>query len=60
MAIDPHGSLTQLRGVGPQAAQSLAKLGLNSPMDLLLHCRFATKIARRSVQSRTFSLVPKR
>ena len=41
MAIDPHGSLTQLRGVGPQAAQSLAKLGLNSPMDLLLHLPFS-------------------
>ena len=40
MAIDPHGPLTQLRGVGPQAAQSLAKLGLNSPMDLLLHLPF--------------------
>jgi ATP-dependent DNA helicase RecG len=40
MAIDPHGSLTQLRGVGPQAAQGLAKLGLNSPMDLLLHLPF--------------------
>ena len=40
MAIDPHGSLTQLQGVGPQAAQSLAKLGLISPVDLLLHLPF--------------------
>jgi RecG-like helicase len=40
IAMDPRGPLTQLRGVGPQAAQTLAKLGLNSPLDLLLHLPF--------------------
>lgn len=38
--MDPRGPLTQLRGVGPQAAQTLAKLGLNTLLDLLLHLPF--------------------
>ena len=38
--MDPRGPLTQLRGVGPQAAQTLAKLGLRSLLDLLLHLPF--------------------
>ncbi len=38
--MDPRGPLTQLRGVGPQAEQTLAKLGLRSLLDLLLHLPF--------------------
>ena len=40
MALDPKGPITQLHGVGPQLAQTLAKLGLHRPIDLLLHLPF--------------------
>ena len=40
MALDPQGPITQLHGVGPQLAQTLAKLGLHRPIDLLLHLPF--------------------
>ena len=40
MALDPKGPITQLYGVGPQLAQTLAKLGLHRPIDLLLHLPF--------------------
>ena len=40
MALDPKGPITQLHGVGPQLTQTLAKLGLHRPIDLLLHLPF--------------------
>ena len=40
MALDPKGPITQLHGVGPQLPQTLAKLGLHRPIDLLLHLPF--------------------
>ena len=40
MALNPKGPITQLHGVGPQLAQTLAKLGLHRPIDLLLHLPF--------------------
>jgi len=40
MALNPKGPITQLQGVGPQLAKTLAKLGLYRPIDLLLHLPF--------------------
>ena len=37
MTIDPDGSVTQLKGVGPKLADTLTRLGIFRLFDLLLH-----------------------
>ena len=37
VAVDPDGSVTQLKGVGPKLAETLTRLGIFRLFDLLLH-----------------------
>ena len=37
MSVDPQGSVTQLKGVGPKLQETLTKLGIFRLLDLLIH-----------------------
>ena len=37
MAVDPQGSITQLKGVGPKLQETLERLGIYRLLDLLIH-----------------------
>ena len=37
MAVDPEGSVVQLKGIGPKLQEKLGRLGIFRLLDLLIH-----------------------
>ena len=37
MAVDPEGSVAQLKGIGPKLQETLGRLGIFRLLDLLIH-----------------------
>ena len=37
MAVDPEGSIAQLKGIGPKLQETLGRLGIFRLLDLLIH-----------------------